>query len=242
MTTVADVFQIPASIASDIQKLTPGDLVELFTLDATSIGGPVHNFHAGTNNLFKTIVFGGVAYVPWPVDASGFEMTTKGASPTPTVRIANITSLVSELCRTLNDIVGAKVTRRRTFARYLDAVNFPSGVNPNADPLAKFPDEIWYIQRKVNESKIFVEFELSSASDVEGVMLPRRQVISNCCTWKYRGPECGYVGTAYFDLNDVSTTDPSKDQCSKRLVGCKRRHGQYSELPFGGFPGTGRFG
>lgn len=241
MTQVIEALKLPANIASDVQRLSPGDIVELFTLDATAIGGPVHRFHAGANGLMQSVVFGGLVYVPWPIEASGFEMTAKGASPTPTMKVANITSLISELCRTLNDIVGAKVIRRRTFAKYLDAVNFPGGINTSADPLAKFPDEVWFVQRKTNETKIFVEFELSSAMDVEGVMLPRRQVIANCCPWKYRGPECGYTGTAYFDLNDTRTT-VNADQCSKRLTACTLRHGTYAELPFGGFPGSGRLG
>lgn len=239
MTTVTEVLQLPASVASDVQKLAPGNLVELFTLDATAIGGPVHHFHAGTNGLQQSVVFGGVVYVPWPIEASGFEMTSKGTLPTPMMKVANITGLVSEMCKSLDDIVGAKVTRRRTFAKYLDAINFPGGVNPSADPTAKFPDEIWFIFRKTNETKVFVEFDLSSAMDVQGVKLPRRQVIANCCTWKYRGAECGYTGTNYFDANDAPTT-ADQDQCSKRMTACKLRFGAYAELPFGGFPGAGR--
>lgn len=241
MTTIPEALQLPASLASDVQRLAPGDIVELFTLDATELGGPVHSFHAGTNSLRTSVVFGGVPYVPFPIEASGFEMSSKGTLATPNMKVANITGMIGALCKSLDDLVGAKVVRRRTFAKYLDAVNFPGGVNPSADASAKFPDEIWFVNRKVGENKLFVDFELSSSMDVQGVKLPRRQVIANCCTWKYRGPECGYTGAGYFDLNDAPTTAPN-DQCSKRLVACKLRHGTYAELPYGGFPGAGRLG
>lgn len=241
MTTFTEGLQLPANLASDVQKLVPGDLVEFFTLDATALGGPVHHFHAGANGLMSAVVFGGVTYAMWPVEATGFEMTSKGTLPTPNMKVANITGMIGSLCKSMDDLVGAKVVRRRTFAKYLDAINFPSGTNPSADPSARFPDEIWFVHRKVDETKIFVEFELSSSMDVQGVMLPRRQVIANCCPWKYRGAECGYTGTNYFDLNDAPT-DAGGDQCSKRLSACKLRFGTYAELPYGGFPGAGRLG
>lgn len=232
-------LQLPVKLASDVQRLVPGDIVELFTLDATELGGPVHSFHAGTNGLMTPVVFGGVVYAPFPIEASGFEMSSKGTLATPNMKVANITGMIGALCKSLDDLVGAKVVRIRTFAKYLDAINFPGGVNPSADPLAKFPAEIWFVSRKVSENKLFVDFELSSSMDVQGVKLPRRQVIANTCVWKYRGAECGYTGTNYFDLNDVATMS-SNDQCSKRLGACKLRHGIYAELPYGGFPGAGR--
>jgi len=65
--------------------------------------------------------------------------------------------------------------------------------NPTADPAAEFPVDIFYIDRKASETKDAVEFELSSSFDVAGVQLPRRQIIQNVCTWRYRGAECGWT-------------------------------------------------
>src|SRR6185436_7754424 len=39
-----------------------------------------------------------------------------------------------------------------------------------------------------------------------GVMLPRRQIIQNICTWRYRGSECGYTGAPLWDGNDSEFT------------------------------------
>jgi phage-related protein len=71
-----------------------------------------------------------------------------------------------------------------------------------ADPHAKFPDEIWYVDRKSNENRSVVEFELASKFDLVGVVLPRRQIIANVCQWRYRSAECGYTGPPVADAND----------------------------------------
>ena len=84
--------------------------------------------------------------------------------------------------------------RRQTLTKYLDAANFPEG-NPTADPGEHFQDEVWFIERKVSETKETVEFELTTAIDLNGEQLPGRQVIAGVCGWLirggYRGPYCG---------------------------------------------------
>ncbi len=111
--------------------------------------------------------------------------------------------------------------------------------NPTADPTAGFADEVWFINRKSGENKIFAEFELSTSFDVQGVKIPRRQTIQNVCPWKYKSAECGYVPGAMFTDADVSTANPALDKCGKRLASCKLRFGTYAQLPYGGFPGVG---
>ena len=224
------------TIREDIQKLEPGVLVELFEI---TVGVDVFRFHAGTNQLGGDVVFGGETYIRFPVDADGFEWKGSGTLPRPKLRVANVTGLVGALARENNDLVGCKVVRRRTFARYLDAVNFPGGVNPAADPAAALPDEVYFIDRKASENAVVVEFDLAAAMDVHGVKLPRRQVVQNVCTWRYRSAECGYAGGAVADINDQATTDMGSDQCGKRLGSCKLRFGAFSELLFGGFPAAG---
>lgn len=227
------------TIESDVQKLAPGALVELFVLDPTALGGTVTRFHSGKNELLSSVVWGGDTYTPFPVEASGFELSGRGTLPQPKIRIANVTGLISALCSELDDLVGAILTRKRTLVKYLDAVNFSGGVNPTADPTQAFADEIWTVNRKSEENKVYVEFELAAAFDVAGVMVPRRQVVANVCPWLYRGAECGYAGGAVADINDVATAVLGDDVCGKRLASCKLRFGTYAELPFGGFPGAG---
>lgn len=226
-------------IESDVQSLNPGQIVDLFELDATALGGDVLRWHNGVNMLGADIVWQGNSYTRIPVEASGFARSGKGSLPRPTLKVANVSGLIGALARGLNDLVGAKVTRLRTFAKYLDAVNFPGGINPQADPNVGFPNEVWFVDRKATENGIYIEFELAAAFDVQGVRLPRRQCIQNVCTWGYRSAECGYSGGPVADKYDTPTTNAALDQCGKRLASCKLRFGQYAELPAGMFPGVG---
>ena len=226
-------------IAADIQSLNPGAIITLFELDATSLGDSVYRFHAGTNELYNSVVWQTNTYTPMPIEASGFELSTQGTLPRPVLRVANITGVLGALVHSLNDLVGAKITRKRTLVKYLDAVNFTGGVNPTADSTQYFNDEIFFINRKVNENKVFIEFELASALEVNNVKLPRRQIVANLCQWTYRSAECSYAGGAVADANDNPTAALATDVCGKRVTSCKLRFGSFATLPFGNFPGSG---
>jgi hypothetical protein len=68
------------------------------------------------------------------------------------------------------------------------------------------PQEVYYIDRKVAETRDFVEFEMVSSLDLANARAPRRLVMQNLCQWKYRGKECGYTGTADFTPIGQSVT------------------------------------
>lgn len=226
-------------ITQDLYRLAADRLVELFEVDATSIGGTVTRFHNGASELQADVVWQGASYLRYPVEANGFEFTGRGQIPRPTLRVANIGGLLGAVVRDLDDLIGAKVTRRRTLVKYLDAVNFVGGVNPTADPTAALPDDIWFIDRKSNENKYVIEFELSASFDVAGIQLPRRFIVQNVCTWRYRSSECGYAGGPVADINDNPTSNPALDACGKRLSSCRLRFGASAPLPYGAFPAAG---
>lgn len=408
----------PETITSEIQKLEPSAIIELFEMDATAFGGDLLRFHAGTNGLRQNLVWQGNTYTAFPIKASGFDMSGNGQLPRPKLQVANVTGAITLLVLTYDDLLGAKITRKRTLAKYLDAVNFPArrnlllqsealnaspwasnnvsvssggdvydgsipfwtiaktttgesayrgqdfgavaagatrtatvalmagtnssvsvglyastalwgtlanssaqvisgpgtlsnftgalwtvtglsssvatllqvtrtyltadtaglyiypgtptsqeigasvkatrtqveaGVtptqyesvgsswsqNPSADAMAEFPDDVFFVDRKATETRDLVEFELAAAFDVAGVQLPRRQIIQNVCTWRYRGGECGYTGTNYFDANDAAVGSAGLDVCGKRLTSCEARFGANNPLPFGSFPAAG---
>ena len=229
----------PQTITSEIQKLEPSAIIELFVLDATAIGSDVFRFHAGTNGLRQNLVWQGNTYMPFPVQASGFDMSGNGQLPRPKLVMANVTGAITLLVLQYEDLLGAKITRKRTLAKYLDAVNFPDSINPEADPEAEFAEDVFFIDRKVTENRDVVEFELAAAFDVAGVQLPRRQIIQNVCVWRYRGGECGYTGTNYYDANDQPVGSSGLDVCGKRLSSCEARFGANNPLPFGSFPAAG---
>jgi lambda family phage minor tail protein L len=228
----------PTTITSEIQKLAPSAIIELFEIDLTPLGGSLLRFHCGTNELSANVVWQGNTYTKYGVKVSGFEINGKGSLPRPRLSVTNALSAITALVLAYKDLQGAKVTRKRTLAKYMDAVNFDGGTNPTADSTASFPDDVYYIDRKVTENRLVVEFELTSAFDLQGIALPRRQVVANACPFAYRGAECGYAGTNYFKSDDTSTTNAGDDVCGKRLSSCKARFGENEELSFGGFPGA----
>jgi lambda family phage minor tail protein L len=231
-----------SAVYEDLSVLEPNAIIELFQLhlDATLHGSSdIYYFHNGVNAAVTgNVVWNGQSYVRLPLEATGFDYTSSGSLPRPKLAVSNIGSSITalllqvNLITTGNDLGGAKVVRIRTLKKYLDG-------QAGADPHAKFPDEIWYVDRKSNENRAVVEFELASKFDLVGVMLPRRQIIANVCQWVYRGGECGYTGSNYWNTQDQVVGTLALDACGKRISSCKLRFGETAELPFGSFPGAG---
>lgn len=235
---------VPQSITQELQKVAPSAIIELFELRlVTALHGSndIYRFHAGVNgkNDGGNVVWAGQTYTAYPVQCDGFEYSGNGQLPRPKLRVANVIGTITAVLLVVNavtpgnDLIGAKVIRRRTLARYLDAVNFPSNTNPygTPDPTAEFPEEVYYISRKVTENRDLVEFELSAAFDLQGVRAPKRQCIANVCQWVYRSAECGYTDTRYFDDNDNPVSSAALDVCGKRVSSCKKRFDTTSDFP-----------
>ena len=219
---------------SALQAIAPGAIIELFQLELNAAQHGVnetYRFHAGVNATGSNgdIIWASNQYMRFPLEAEGFEYSGQGQLPRPKLRISNILGTITALILTLpNGLEGAKVTRIRTLARYIDGVNFPGGTNPygTPDPTAEFPREIYYIDRKVVETRDVIEFELAAVFDLIGVRAPKRQCVSNVCQWKYRGPECGYAGSAYFNTNNQPVATLALDACGKQLSSCELRFEQ----------------
>ena len=236
------VWTAIASAYEELAKLNPSAIIELFEvhLDNTLHGSTdVYRFHAGANAAIDgNVVFNGNTYTRIPVKADGFEMTNTGTLPRPTLTISNLDGTMTTLLLLVNattagnDLGGAEVRRIRTLKKFLDG-------EAAADPNAKFPDERWFIDRKANESRDSVTFELASKFDLAGQKLPKRQIVANVCQWVYRSSECSYTGSNYFDVNGNTVSTLAADVCGKRVESCKLRFGNTAELPFGSFPGAG---
>jgi len=218
---------------SALQEIAPGAIIELFELELNAAQHGVnetYRFHAGVNaDSNQNIVWAGEEYLRFPIEAEGFEYSGQGQLPRPKLRVSNIFGTITALLLTLpSGIEGAKVTRIRTLARYIDGVNFPGGTNPygTPDPTAEFPREVFYIDRKAVETRDVIEFELAAVFDLIGVRAPKRQCVSNICQWEYRGPECGYTGNAYFNTNDQPVPTLAADACGKQLSSCELRFDQ----------------
>jgi lambda family phage minor tail protein L len=175
-----------APVFSEVQKINPSAIIELFTLQLdNSLHGATttYRFHSGSNlNANGEIVWAGNAYQRFPIEANGFAYQ-RGQIPRPKLIVSNALGTISAILLTVNqtttgnDLTGATVTRIRTMARFLDAVNFSGSSNPlgTPDPTAEFKRQIYVIDRKTTENREVVEFELAGAIDMAGVRAPKRQ-------------------------------------------------------------------
>ena len=119
---------------SALQSINPGSIIELFTIQlSTALHGSntLYRFHNGANlNANGEVVWAGNSYLRFPIECTGFEFGSTGTLPRPKISISNIfgtmTAIMQDVNTTTigNDLNGAKFTRIRTLARFLDAVNF----------------------------------------------------------------------------------------------------------------------
>ena len=191
--------------------------------------------------------YGQQSYTAFPVESEGWEVRGTGSLPRPSVRFANINQYWSAHLSNYDDLVGAKVIRRRTLQKHL-------GTNPPVE----FNRDVYYIERKTSETATMVEFELASAFDVQGIQLPRRAVIAARCPWKYKDSDQGGCDwpadnrftidsteyTLYFDKDDNRVTnhavwgrqDVSSNRTSNLYAAQSYSVGDYVEYyrPIGG--------
>ena len=250
---IIDKGQAKKSIKSlmyQVTSLSPSSLIHLFEFDLTSVvksigsslvddgedvgisftddedNSNILRFHNNIKVIDSYIFWQGKTYFPAPIQAEGFDISSRGTLPTPILRITaqkeeeiEALSILRRAVHKYGDIVGSKVTRIRTFAKYLDAKNFSDiseadstqGVYPSPfpdeyepDPYAEFPRDVFYVERKSSENKVNLEYELSALMDVEGIKLPRRVVLSQKCGFSYRGCGC------FYEEKQQNVFDPSK--------------------------------
>ncbi len=209
-------------------ELTPTALVTLYEIDVSDLRydndsfnpdeEPVFRFHNNIKLYSNEIKWKGQIYYPAPISAQGFEYSSNSTLPTPKISIAvpdeNINDLVrlKKTLKDLGDLAGAKLTRIRTHAMFLDADNWvniggtPAGFTP--DPNAQFEPDIYFFSRKSADNKNYLEFELTSFIDLDGLKLPNRLLLSQRCTARYRGEGCLYE---YNDNRGVNNVEISAD-------------------------------
>jgi len=173
-------------IISDLQKINPSSIIELFTLETTLAlhgSAQTYRFHNCTSlNNQGDVVWDGNSYIKLPIKAEGFAYQ-RGQLPRPTLTVSNALGTITAILLNVNtvtvgnDLTGATVTRIRTLARYIDAINFPNNTNNlgTPDPTAEFPREIYKIDRKASENREVVTFELAAVFDLAGIRAPKRQ-------------------------------------------------------------------
>ena len=194
-------------INAELFSLEPTALLEFFVICYDYVNTPDDKLyiHGGTKGINGPVYWQGIEYLPFPIQSSGFESKGDGSLPRPKLMVSNQDFFVSNLIRRYNNLVGAKVIRKRTFVKFLDNQNFSDNKNPygSADATAGLEDQVFYILRRSAENRAVVEFELSSPLEIEDVTFPKRSVIARYCGFHYRGNGCKYSGNPVADENDT---------------------------------------
>lgn len=180
------------SLNSALSDLLPDTIIELYEVDLGEQEG-VFRFHPGIIST-ESIVFDKKPYFPIPIDASSFESRGDGRLPRPNVTIANTDGFFTDILKQREDLIGNIFIRKRVYLKYIDSENFTNNFNPFSIPDAskRFEDDYYIINRKTEENKFLLQFELVSPLEYEDAKLPARIMIANFCPWVYRGRGCRY--------------------------------------------------
>lgn len=158
------------SINEDLQLLDVGDgYIELYQLDCTNIGGEIYYFTNSRPIGNDLISFGGQEYISLPIATSGYEHKQDGSQDRPILQVSNVNKVLLAAIIQLGDIVGAKLTRLRTLAKYLDSGSSPNGA-------MTLPVDVHFISKKTSQDATMVQFELCTALERFAIKLPRRQI------------------------------------------------------------------
>ena len=207
-----------AHLNKQLSSLTPDTLIDLYEIDFSNLQSnfemleDLYGINIGAEAVYRfcpmingtnPIVWQGNSYQPLPIKMEGFEQKSDGRLPRPTMTIANPEGIFSKIIHSNQDFANCKVIRRRTYARFLDDENFQNrnlnnvGSNPfgRPDPSSHLPDDVYFINKKNQENRQYVEFELVSSLELEDSPVPARIVLSDYCGWTYRcNIGCNYQG------------------------------------------------
>lgn len=162
---------IPQGLQERLADLEQDALIDLWSLDLSKIGGGVLRLCNHTNELGESVTYAKQVYRAYPIRVQGVSTTGEGASNRPTLNVANLLGTVTALAENYHDVLGARVVRRQVCKRHLDAVNFASGSNPEADPQAALVSQ-WLIERLSHLDNSSATFELAAPDETDAARLP----------------------------------------------------------------------
>ena len=212
--SVIDFFEMITDIQFDLSLIDTKAFTDSQDKDPSQ--DRIFRFHNSISLTTRQIIFDGKTYVASPIAVEGMELTSKGALPRPTLSLSvnpdgvKALSELKAILEKIGDLTGAKFTRTRTFAKFIDASNsvkLTSKIkNHDPDPNAILSHDIYFIDRKTSESQQTLSFEMASSIDLENFGVPKRLVIQDKCQWQYRGEGCCYTTNLTEDIHGVSNT------------------------------------
>jgi len=184
------------------------------------------------NDAYGEVVFNKNVYYGFPIALEGLDISNDGAHSRPTLTIANVESLLrtsstfqnafnsqrAEVAGAtgsglpdfkLDNLVGKKVTRRRTLEKYLKMSAGRSTDVASATDIIELPKAVFIIDRISSKTNLMVTLELASPFDLSGLRVPRREVVGKYCSWIYKGKKeystTALSGTVYTTSGTLNT-------------------------------------
>ena len=202
-------------IVTDAQQLeVSSPILDLYELQIGIGTNNTLFFHSAKDldngTVSNDLIFDGNTYVSLPIIMDDIEKQSSGAMNRPKLTIANVESMIkagsdfkTEMDKDswngtvdgvlvdsdtfkFEDLIGQRVTRRRTLEKYTGLNTVPY----------EFDSETFIIDRIAAKTAILCELELASPADITGIRVPNRQVIGKYCPWIYQGFSEGVVKSA----------------------------------------------
>ena len=178
---------------------------------------------------YENVVYGGVVYMPLPVNITDLNFSTNGAEASPTLTIGDARGAIGRLLSSYK-IEGSEIQIQRVKKRLLD-----NGVTPNY--VYRVPPDKFKVVAKLSQTGNQISYKLLNKGSLR-TQIPAR-ILNNTCTWKeYRGAGCEYGGSAMFTVDNIPINDPNLDICALTKKACKLRD-NYSN--FSGAPTINNF-
>lgn len=151
-----------------VYALSKPEIIALYELDLNPIGvASVLRFFDQEYSDGSPATYQGNQYTPYPISASGFELRTAGALPSPEIRVSNALGVLSLMIVQNGGLEGARIRRIRLWEN-----NLAGQSAANAPPLQT---QSWDIAR-TSESQAAVVLYLKHPLDKAGAKIPRRRM------------------------------------------------------------------
>lgn len=227
------------NLATRIQMLDVGSILQFFKLELPNTNEKLLFHCNGVESDIDDVtqmetqnpimVWQGENYSFVGIKTEGMRLSGDGSVNSPTLEVSNnvdgVQGAVSALCRMYRNLQNAKLT---IYTTTLEA--YQLGLN-------QYKQQFWWISQKTLDTSRSVTFALDMPANHNKKQIPTR-IIDDICAWakrgEYRGEDCGYTGTNYFDAEGNPVESIALDDCGGLCEDCQKRFGTGVPLPFGG--------
>lgn len=170
------------SIVADVYKTAqPYPLVFMIDVDLSPFGGSVYHFTPSLNRG-GSFAFGGVTYSAFPIVMNGFEINSEGNLPQPTLTVGAVENkILAAAMGSYGDLVGMKITRRKTYSNYLDG-------EVDEDSTQHSFVERFVASQLIERSKSQISWKLVTPLDLPNMIIPGLQYLKDPTTYNVYAP------------------------------------------------------